>query len=222
MMTSKVTVILTSYNRTVLLAQAIESVVHQTHKNIEFFIIDDGSRAETRQIIEYYVAAHPAIKYIQTEKRDADRGRVCDYTQNINICARQSSGDYVAYLTCDDIFYDNHVDILASALDNDPDKMVVFGDQSIVSIDDNTFEISLIRHRILPPIVPIAACLVDHNMVMHRRSCFDKAGYWIEDSAVYRMGDAAFWIQLNRYWPFYRIPILTNEHRIHESSVQGL
>jgi len=219
---SKVSVVLTSYNRTTLLRAAIDSVINQTHHDMEFFIIDDGSPIETRNIIEEYARKYAYIRYIQTEKKDEDRRKVCDYAQNINTCAKQATGNYICYLTCDDIYYPNHVEALSKALDDDSSKMIVFGDQKIVRYHDDTHQITDIGMRALPMVVPQAACLVDHNMVMHRIECFDKAGYWIEDASVYRAGDAAFWAELNKYWPFYRVPVTTCEHRYHKQSVQSL
>lgn len=218
-----VTVILTSYNRDVLLRQAIDSVLNQTYLNIEFFIVDDGSKQETRKIIEHYVSNHKSIKYIQTNRSDSARYLKANYCENINTCLKQATGKYVCYLTCDDMYYPNHVELMAKALDEDPNKMIVFGDQNVMQYDDNTGEskwkYTFMWYQPTDTTIKNAFCRIDHNSVMHRMECVDKVGYWDDDIKVVREGDAYYWRKLNQHWVFHRVPVITTEHRLHEKSI---
>lgn len=57
----KVTVAMTAFNAEHTIEHAIRSVINQTWRNLELFIIDDNSTDETAAIIEEYAARDPRI-----------------------------------------------------------------------------------------------------------------------------------------------------------------
>ena len=217
----KNTIILTSYNRTYLLRQAIESALNQTVP-VDLIIVDDGSGAETLAIIEEY-APLPNVTYIQTNKKDESRGAINDYTDNINKALNLVDSGNVYYLVCDDYFSPRHVELLAEALDKNPSWAVVFGCQQVLQYDDNTHidKPKFIRQQ--ADVVPQAACRVDHIQVGHRRSLIDEIGLWPTHVSTYGAGDAAFWDKINKKYPFHKATKeITNFNRHHKKSIQGL
>ena len=50
-----VSVIMPAYNHELYIEEALQSVINQTYKNIEFIIINDGSRDSTAEIIEKFI-----------------------------------------------------------------------------------------------------------------------------------------------------------------------
>jgi spore maturation protein CgeD len=213
-------VILTSYNRTDFLEKSINSVLNQTIKNFIVWIIDDGSKKETRDIIHNYSILDDRIRYIQTNKKDSERKKFVDYSNNINMCLKliENPEDYVFYLVCDDYFFPNHLDLLSKALDKNPSWMVVFGDQKVVRYDD---QLKFIRRN--PSVVEHASCKIDHIQVGHRKKLIDEIGYWPIDLKFYGHGDAAFWEKINKKYPFYKATgEVTNVNRHHKNSIQGL
>lgn len=218
-----VDVILTSYNRTDLLDQAIRSVLNQTYQDFILHVIDDGSSWLTRGIIVNHQLSNPKVKYYQTHKKDYDRRKACDYAQNINYVINNSDSEFIAYLTCDDIYYPEHLEASVKYLNEHPEASVVFTDQKVVYYDDNTKVFTPSFDRICPSVVERAACIVDHNQVVMRRSALEESGLWNEDVSVYGAGDAAFWNKLNDAgFKFHRVPIFGSEHRLHKNSVQSL
>jgi len=90
-----VSVIITTHNRSSLLQQAIESVLHQSFQDYEIIIVDDGSTDDTQKIVEPHLVP----------------GRVCYFFQNNagvaaarNAGVRLAKGKYVAFLDDDDIW----------------------------------------------------------------------------------------------------------------------
>lgn len=218
-----VDVILTSYNRTDLLKQAIESVLSQTYSQFLLHIIDDGSKEETRAIIQEYLGQDSRIIFYQTDKKDEDRYKVCDYAQNINKVIAASNNPVIAYLTCDDIYYPTHLEVCLKALNDNMEWGVVFTDQQVVHYDDATGNITKQFVRTPADKVEQAACIIDHNQVVMRRSILEQTGCWNEDASIYGAGDAAFWQQINNAgYSFYRVPVVGTEHRLHKNSVQSL
>lgn len=220
---NRVTVILTSYNRTLLLERAINSVLSQTWGDFELIIIDDGSPKATTDIIEKYAALDKRITYIQTNKKNEDRKKTTDYATNINIALHQAQGQYVAYLTCDDEYYPDHLYRLVYALDNNPTYHIVFDDQQTVYYDDNTDNERHAYNRVLPDVVHRASCQVDHNMILMRKQAAFDVGLWDDNVMHYGAADAVFWDRLNNAgYIFYRIPGMGTKHRYHKLSVQGI
>lgn len=215
---SKVTIILTSYNRPHWLQEAIDSVLNQTYSNWELFVIDDNSPGDA---VDNLMASlnDDRIHYINTNVSNEDRGKSCRYATNINTVLKISDGTYISYLTDDDAYYPDRLASMVAYLDSNPDISVVYGYQ--FCFNDDTPEIP---SNIRAPIGPLerAACEVDHNSVMHRRSIIDDVGYWDDSIDVWGHADAAFWNKINNAgYKFYSIPEILDKHRFHEQSVQS-
>ena len=79
----KVSVITVCYNASTTIERTIQSIIDQTHKNIEYIIIDGGSNDGTIDIIQRY------NKYIEkynnkTEKYKIEKKLYEKYTNKIN------------------------------------------------------------------------------------------------------------------------------------------
>ena len=86
-----VSIIVPIYNVETYLTKCIESLISQTYKNIEIFLVDDGSPDNSYKICEKYAKKDKRIKFIR--KENGGYGSVLDYSIN-NI-----SGQY--FLICD-------------------------------------------------------------------------------------------------------------------------
>ena len=88
----KVSVILTSFNHEKYLKESIDSVLNQTFKDFELFIIDDGSSDNSWDIIKSY-----NDKRIIKIKHEKNLG------QNLTMeLIKQFKGEYFAVAHCDD------------------------------------------------------------------------------------------------------------------------
>ena len=63
----KTSVIIPVYNTVEYLEECVESVLAQTQKEIEIFLIDDGSTDGSLEIIDRYVSEYPFIYKITQE-----------------------------------------------------------------------------------------------------------------------------------------------------------
>jgi len=59
----KVTTVIPSYRRPALLKRAVQSVLSQTHKNVEVHVFDDSSGDETAAVVSEMSARDPRVKY---------------------------------------------------------------------------------------------------------------------------------------------------------------
>ncbi len=119
-----VSVIIPTYNRAHYLAEAIDSVLEQTYRNIEVIVVDDGSTDETREKLKAY---KDKIKYIYVDNGGPAHAR--------NVGMRMAKGKYIAFLDSDDSYYPYKIEIQAKLLDTHHDVAMVCSELS--AINDN-------------------------------------------------------------------------------------
>lgn len=90
-----VSAIIPTHNRAKILPAAIESVLAQTYKNIEIIIIDDGSKDDTKEIIDDYRQRFSNFIYLRHE---IARGACAARNSGI----KAASGEFIAGLDDDD------------------------------------------------------------------------------------------------------------------------
>ena len=98
----KVTVIMPTYGQAQFIADAIQSVLGQTHRNLELLIYDACSPDGTDSVVGEF-AGDSRVIY----RREPDRGQA----DAINKGMAASQGDIVCWLNSDDLFFD--YDVLA-------------------------------------------------------------------------------------------------------------
>ncbi len=82
------------YNAEKYVGEAIESVLNQTHSNIELIIVNDASTDNSKIIIQSY--RDPRIKYFENAVN-------LNIVKTRNRCISEASGEYIAVLDSDDI-----------------------------------------------------------------------------------------------------------------------
>lgn len=134
-----VSVIMPVYNGGAFLADAIQSILRQTHKKIEFIIIDDGSTDDSKLIIEKYLYD----KRIVFKSRE-NRGLVF----TLNQALQMANGEYIARMDSDDISTDNRIEKQLHFLLEHCDISVVGCSSYIIN------ERSEIESQRVPPLSP--------------------------------------------------------------------
>lgn len=120
----KFTIITVVFNGEQLLPGTVESVRQQTHPDIEYWIIDGGSRDGTVRIIEQYAAEMPNLRWIS----ERDRGLY----DAMNKGLRLATGDFVQFLNCGDHLHRPDTIEKLAAL-TDPETDVIFGETLLVN-----------------------------------------------------------------------------------------
>ena len=98
-----VSVVIPVYNGKQYLKKAIESVVRQTLPADEIIVIDDGSTDDSALVIAELAKVYP-LKFFQKENGGQSSAR--------NYGVSVSSGELIAFLDQDDIWYPNHIEEL--------------------------------------------------------------------------------------------------------------
>jgi len=88
-----VSVVIVTYNRSIFLVRAAQSVLCQTYKNLELIIIDDASSDDTES----------AVKSLNNDRVQYFRNEITLKAQGSrNRGIKESKGDYIAFLDDDD------------------------------------------------------------------------------------------------------------------------
>ena len=90
-----VSVIMPTYKRPDLLPRAVQSVLTQTHRNLELIIVDDNSPDSTPDVVRSLMQEDDRIRYIRNEVN-------LDAPESRNVAIRNAKGEFIAFLDDDD------------------------------------------------------------------------------------------------------------------------
>jgi glycosyltransferase involved in cell wall biosynthesis len=101
---NKISVIVPIYNGADRLAPFFDSVLSQTHRELEIICVDDGSTDGSAEIIEKYSRKDPRVKALRQENAGAGVAR--------NTGLAVATGEYCSFLDCDDEFEPDMYELL--------------------------------------------------------------------------------------------------------------
>lgn len=132
MQENKISIIIPVYNGSNYLKEAIDSALNQTYKEIEIIVVNDGStdKGKTKKIAKSY---GNKIKYYK--KRNGGVASALNYG------IKKSTGDYISWLSHDDLYKSNKIEeemILLNKLENK--NSIIFSDYEFIDENDETLE----------------------------------------------------------------------------------
>jgi glycosyltransferase involved in cell wall biosynthesis len=90
-------VIIPAYNAEPFIEETLQSVLSQTYQALEVLVVDDGSSDRTPEIVERYAQQDARIKLLRQTNQGVAAAR--------NLAIAHSTGDYIAPIDADDIWY---------------------------------------------------------------------------------------------------------------------
>jgi glycosyltransferase involved in cell wall biosynthesis len=201
-----VSVLLPTFNRPLYLAQALDSVVRQTYRNLQIIVANDGG-TDVTGIVESF--NDPRILFIN---RRQNRGKPF----SLNEAIAHARGRYVAYLDDDDVYYPHHIATLVDALENHTDCDVAYSDLYKVycrlAPDGRRIVLSKVVEisRDFDRFLMLHFNHVLHISCIHRRDLLDKTGPYNEDLNV--MIDWDITRRLAFFSDFYHSHQITGEY----------
>lgn len=121
------TVLLPTHNHVRPLGVAIESALAQTLADFELFIVGDGVTDATRAVANRFAAQDRRVRFFDFPKGPR-KGEIHRHQ-----ALQQARGQFVAYLGDDDIWFPNHLEVLAELL-----KDVDFGHTLQIGINQES------------------------------------------------------------------------------------
>lgn len=217
---TKVSVILTVYNKPRWLKECIDSVIGQTYQDWELIIMEDNSPdSRVKSILENDYSFHPKIKIHYSNTAEENRFKTARYATLINEGIRNhSSGKYITYLVDDDYYFPWRLETMVKTLESRAID-IVYGSQLFVDAEGR-----IAGYRKTQGILENAWDKVDHNSVMHTRRVFDQAGGWDDDPGTWGGSDSYFWRRIAWNTPYEFYPLSDNmpneAKRYHDDSIQ--
>ena len=159
-----VTVIMPVYNAAAFLRESIDSILNQTFKDFEFFIIDDASTDESLRIINEY-----SDNRISVLQKEINTG----YTDSLNMAIACAKGKFIARMDADDIAMPDRFTKQLEALELNPALLVcgtaykMMGKDVVISLPADKEEAKIIALMNVP---------VGHPTVMMRAEIFSQHG----------------------------------------------
>jgi glycosyltransferase involved in cell wall biosynthesis len=199
-----VTVITPAYNRASFLDETVNSVLSQDYPNIEYIVLDDGSRDNTKQVMEKY------RERVIFESHDN-----IGETRTVNKGFEMAKGEYICVVNSDDPLLPGAITKMVSALGADLDALAVYPDW--VEIDLQSAPIKEMRL----PDYDIFNMLNNFNVAMGPGNIFKRSAlkkYGFRDTNRKYTGDLEFWFRLASHGKLLHIPELLATHRTHPHS----
>lgn len=172
----RVSVIIPTFNRSLLLQRAMESVLNQTWKDFELIVVDDASYDDTRETVKRLSQNRPFIKYIR-HKENLDVGEA----RNTGI--KSSSAPLIAFLDDDDEWLPSKLEKQMRYLESLSDPRVGMVYTGAVWINPKTGK-KLIHQRpnhtgwIYEDLLKRNVIVAGASSCLIKRRCFAKIGYF--------------------------------------------
>ncbi len=204
-----VSVVIPCYNQAHFLSEALESVVDQSYRRIETYVIDDGSTDNTRQIAQRY----PAVHYRRQVNQGAAAAR--------NAGFGESRGDLLVFLDADDRLLPWAVETGVRALG---------GDRTIAYTVGACRDIGAVGEALDAPEQPLVhrdhylallrSCFIlSGSSVMFSRWCLEAVGGF---NTSYPAGDDYdLYLRIARRFPIECHGRVVTEYRRHAESLTG-
>ena len=194
-----VSIIMPAYNAEEYIGEAIESLMSQTHKNIELIIINDGSTDETINIIKRYSAKDPRIRHL-TQKNGGQ-----SIARNAGI--KIAKGAFIAYHDADDTSHPERIEKELNLLLSKPEINMVYCGTETITADSRP-----IARRDAQPYNSKKLLIQNYipcGSVMHTRSILDKTGMWGDDI------DWGMWLRMSENCTIDRVKDPLYRYRVH-------
>lgn len=214
-----VSVIMPVYNGVQYLGPAIDSILSQTHRNLELIIVNDASTDPVQEFIQ---------QYMQKDSRITLMNNACNQgpARCRNMCLRMSRGDFVAEMDSDDISLPTRIeDELQAFVGNvglvscwgrriNPDGSFVKNDPyKALQIDDDNVIKHRLFHKEMNHIIGPAA--------MFPRKVFETIGYYDETLCSKKgdFSDGNYWMRILAKFDLAIVHKELYLYRVHQKSI---
>lgn len=181
----KVSVLMGIYNCADTLAESIESVLNQTHSNIEFIMCDDGSTDNTYEIASEYAKKDSRIVLLKNEKN-------MTLGPTLNKCLERATGKYCARMDGDDLSTPDRFEKQIAFLEAHPEYDVVGSFMQIYGTDKLR---TICEYPQIEFLVKGNPCC--HATIMMRTDVYREIGGYSPDPRLARIED------VDMFWKFY-------------------
>ncbi len=183
----KISVIMGVYNDEKYLSDAIDSILNQSYKDLEFIICDDGSTDNSVNIIKKYQKVDKRILFLQNKKN-------MGLAASLNKCIEISTGEYIARMDSDDVSLPERFEKQVEYLDNN--KHIALIGCNVNLFDDNGNYGKREVNREYTKVNVFKKNYFIHPTVMIRRNVLLSVGGYTVSNYTYRTEDYDLWCKI--------------------------
>ena len=174
---SLVSVLLTTYNRSAYLVEAVESIKNQTLSDWELIIVDDGSSDDSFEVARKYAESDERIQAVT----QSNSGLATALNTGLSL----AKGQYITRQDDDDLSHPNRLECMVYALSQNPELMAVVSAYDIidakgafVSYEDWIPRTNNYRFFRLPFNANNPKRVINNSNTMYRKEALEKCKGW--------------------------------------------
>ena len=138
-----VSIIVPSYNHEKYVLDMLSTILQDDYPNKELIIIDDGSKDKSHDIITKWIDNNHEVLKVVYKSRE-NRGVCSTFNELVDL----SNGKYLIPLPSDDMLVPGSIFERVTVLENNPHKMVIVTDSSVIDENDKvTMDSSIVDYN---------------------------------------------------------------------------
>ena len=174
----KISLITATYNSAETLRDTMQSVLNQTFKDVDYIIVDGGSKDTTMDIVKEFEPKFEGRLRWVSEK---DKG----IYDAMNKGVRMAQGDIVGILNSDDFFASDHVlEKVNDAFTENPAIDGIYADVRYVDWDDTSKKVRMFSGKDFKREKLCWGKMPPHPSFYVKRECYDKFGLYSLDYPI--------------------------------------
>jgi glycosyltransferase involved in cell wall biosynthesis len=202
-----------AYNSEKYIGRAIESILTQTHEDLELIIGDDCSTDSTWDIIREYARKDPRIKAF---RNDVNSGAAATTNRGVEM----ATAELIAGMDSDDISIPHRLERQLELLHNQPEVAVVGSYVSHINEHDEILSLSKTGPASIAEFERLQQrgepTMVFGGTTMYRRRHFDQIGGY--DASLRAAADIEFCDRMSELGPIVAIPEALLLYRVYATS----
>ena len=208
-MKPKVTVLMSCYNGQRWVGDAIESVLSQTYENFEFFIIDDGSKDGTLEIINGYAKKDSRITVFAKSNTGL--------SNSLNIGILKANGQWIARLDQDDLCEPRRLELQLEYVESHPDVILLGTDFIEINENDKVLKSHTYPSKHQRLVHNLLRCkrFFPHSSAFYRTEIARETGGYRQQ--VRHSEDHDLWLRISEYGQLACLNIPLIRFRTHSS-----
>ena len=201
----KISVVMSVYNAAQYLREAIDSILTQTLPDLEFIIINDGSKDSSSEIIKSYKDSR--IRFLENKSN-------IGLPKSLNKGIKIAKGNYIARQDADDISMPGRLKYQCDYLENNPEIGLVGSWWEYIDLDGDAFQIGQIPNNnyLIKKLMVENNIKFPHGSVMLIKSSFDEIGGY--DERFHFTQDLDLWLRMSKVFDFASIELPLYKWRV--------
>lgn len=204
-------IIIPTFNRSKLLKECVDSLLSQTHRDLEIIIVDDGSTDGTQQTVTGIAQKDNRVKYYSRPHLGAQAAR--------NFGLTKATGDFICFFDSDDMWPPDYIETMVKALNTRPDFGAAYSRIMRYSDGEIVGQYGAIAN---PPSGYITADLFSGKPFILPSSAIFRKDAWADifwDEALKNRQDFDVFLRISTRIKFAYIPDTYAIHRKHNNAI---